>query len=230
MVKFVKSSILVTSALTLSLGLNLTSVHAEEEDTSSEIIPAETIMGEDPVTERKVDFENLSVTELDGSVTFYNALEEMQLDLTFSQTPRIPKLPLSEKPRFPGAQEDDTMTTSGSLGETYIGTKYHYMKFMGNSQFTTNWTKASSYVMSSSKSDHFEATFTTGYGEITSGFTRSYGVETTIPANKKKYSKLSGYADLKIKTWRVSKPNVSISYYKNKVTKLNTYVKVRYKK
>jgi len=227
MVKFVKSSILVTSALTLSLSLNLTSAHAEE-DTSSEIIPEETIMGENPVTERKVDFNNLSVTELDGSVTLYNTLEEMQIDLTYSQTPKIPKRPLTEKPRFPGAEED-TVTTA-ALGETYIGTKYYDMKFMGNSQYTPNWAYASSYVLNAAEDDHFEATFTTPYGEITSGFSRSYGVQTTIPANKKKFSKLSGYADLKIKTWRVSKPNVSISYYKNKVTKLNTYVKVRYKK
>lgn len=242
MSKFVRSTVLLSSVLSLSLGLNLVSVHAEE-NTDADVgtaVEEVVIKGEDKakIFVPKTNFDNLSVTDVDGSVTYYNTLEDMKLDLTYRSADRLTLKPIKTNDSVlkDGAQEDVTgsieedYSATKSIGETYLGSETKKMKFLGNSKYTPDWAPASGYNLTYGMSDTFSSTFNTGFGDVSASFTRTYGIETSLPADKKRYSKVAGYADLKIQTWRVSRPNVSISYYRQKVTKLNTYVKVRYKK
>lgn len=211
----IKSSLLASSALFLTVGFQLNPVQANEDDTN---VSSEQTGLESNDLLSTVDFDNLKIVEEDGSESFFESKEDMQLYITYSNLPTTTQ--------NVGLK---SITAAGAIGETVVGTEYKKMKFLAYSKYTPSWAKASSYTLSQGKSDTFSTTIATKFGDVGASFTKNYGTTTTIPANKKKYSRIAGYADLKIQKIKVSLPNVSSTFYKNKVTKQAKYVKPKYK-
>ena len=213
----VKSSILASGALCLSLGFQLTPAEASENTKSSS---QKSYLEQNNSAPKNVNFEELSVEEADGSTSFFATKEDLQLYVTYANLPQK------------NSAQSYTINSSAkaAIGETVVGTIYKKMKFLGYSKYTPNWVKASTYTLSKGKSDTFSSKFDTKFGDVSASFTRTYGISTTIQANKKKYSKIAGYADLKIQKIKVFLPNMSSSIYKTKAIKQETYVKPKYKK
>lgn len=195
--KFKVLSIILGSFLFLALGFNQEEVSANglTESLNEGIV---------------IDYDNLQITELDGSIILFDNKEDMEIHLNNSEE-----------------VQKDTIGIY-ALGETVVGTQYKSYQFLGYSKFTPSWTKASRYTLTNNQTESFSSKVTTDWGDVSVSFSKSYGVNTSIPADSSRFSKLAGYADLKIERIKVSQPNLSSSYYKTKVTKTNTYVAVRY--
>lgn len=159
-----------------------------------------------------IDYDNLQITESDGSIIFFDNLEDMETHLDYIDS-------INEDPGI----------VPLAIGETLVGTQYKNKEFLGYSKFTPSWTYASSYVLINNQSETFSSKVNTDWGDVGVSFSKSYGVNTNIPANSNKLSRLGGYADIKIERYKVSLPNVSSSYYKNVAKTTNTYVLVKYK-
>lgn len=160
-------------------------------------------------THPKIDYNNFQVYNSDGSITVYDNLQDMQRDLNFNN-------------RFLTAK-------AFAPGEKLVSTQKKDKVFLGYSKYTKTWTKASSYTLL--KSETFSTGFTTKWdSKVNISYSISSGINTTIPANKKKFSKVAGYADITVKRYKVTQPNLSSSFYKNKVTYRDRYTKVKYKK
>lgn len=166
----------------------------------------------EPVNSAIVDFENLYIKNEDGTITAFDNAEDMQVHLDYINS------------------DEDTpdFTTFSKLGHKLVGTQYKYKEFSGYSKFTPSWAKASLYTIGNSKSESFSATSSSDWGNVNFSFSKSYGVNTTIPADPTRYSRLAGYADLKLERYYVNLPNLPTTYYKTEVTILNTYVQPRY--
>lgn len=160
-----------------------------------------------------IDYDNnLQITESDGSIIFFDNQEDMEAHLDYMKS-------IDENPGIAPL----------AIGETLVGTQYKKMQFLGYSKFTPSWTYANSYQLVNNQSETFSSKVNTDWGDVGISFSKSYGVNTTIPANSKKLSRLGGYADIKVERYRVSLPNVSSSYYKNVAKTTATYVIVKYK-
>lgn len=199
----------------LTVGFQLNPVQANEDDTN---VKSEQTDLENNGRLSEIDFNKLAIVEKDGSESFFETKEDMQLYITYSNLPNTEQ--------NVGLR---LISAAGAIGETVVGTEYKKMKFLSYSKYTPSWAKASSYTLSQGRSDTFSSNFDTKFGAVSASFTKNYGTTTTIPANKKKYSRIAGYADLKIQKIKVSLPNVSSTFYKNKVTKQEKYVKPKYK-
>lgn len=160
------------------------------------------------VSSSKVDFENLYIKKSDGSITAFDNIKDMQLHLNYINSNGY-------APEF---------ITLARLGHRLIGTQYKYRVFSGYSKFTPFWTKASLYTLTNNQSESFSSTTNTDWGSINFSFSKSYGVSTNIPADSTRYSRLAGYADLKIERYYVSLPNLHNGYYKTEVTVQNIYI------
>ncbi|WP_455616540.1 hypothetical protein [Eisenbergiella sp.] len=79
----------------------------------------------------------------------------------------------------------------------HTSTLNHY--FVGYHSGTPNWTKASSYVISQGKNFSIGASYPWQGITLDIGFSYSFSVATTIPANANKYSRLGVYADYTLK-------------------------------
>ncbi len=156
-----------------------------------------------------VDFENLMIIEEDGSYSFFDNIEDMEdyVNYTHSINP---------------------MSRLG-LGESLVGTEYKNMQFLAYSKYTPDWSPASHYTLKKGNNYSFSANVKSKWGNVKVSFSRKHGVDTWIPADSKRLSKLAGYADLKIQRIKVSRPNLHNSYYKTNITKTATYIKPRYK-
>lgn len=113
-----------------------------------------------------------------------------------------------------------------------ISKKRYNMKFSGYSNMTPNWSKASKYTIPRNKSLKFSVGATYGGVKINLSFGKTYGVNTTIKANSKKYSRLAGYQDVTLtKKQRIYYQAGTKIKTVNFVTKKThaKYVKVKYK-
>ena len=109
---------------------------------------------------------------------------------------------------------------------TVVKTSYRDRVFCG--YVTGVWAKASSYHLSKSYS------VSTGYSyeglSLTLGFAKS--VAMTIPANSKRYSRLAGYADVKLMKVRYDEYSGAFhynTYYRAEVEYRDKYFDVKYK-
>ncbi|QTD40522.1 hypothetical protein [Sporosarcina sp. Te-1] len=114
------------------------------------------------------------------------------------------------------------------FGETLIGTEYKYFEFMGYSKYTKDWQKNSHYTTTKGESQTFSNKVTTTWGDVSVSYSHSEGVTRTIPADASRWSRLAGYADLKIERFKITQPSFG-TIYTTKVTKLNLYTDVKYK-
>lgn len=161
----------------------------------------------------KIDYNNFQVYNSDGSITIYDNLQDMQKDLAFGKS----SLP------------NKSSILSARTWEKLVSTQKKNKVFLGYSKFTKTWTKASSYTLL--KSETFSTGFTTKWdSKVNLSYSTSSGINTTIKANKKKFSKIAGYADITIKRYKVVHPKMSSSFYKNEVTYRDRYTQVKYKK
>lgn len=207
-----KKTLLSGVALTMALTLPTINVDASSENTN---LNSDANVENVAFNYLDVDYQKLQVQESEDTFVFFDSLRDMELYLVHN----IPT-PTSSSNSF---------ATMAAIGETLVGTEYKNYQWMGYSRFTPSWTKASSYVLNSNETETFTGTVSSKFGSVEAKFVRSYGVSTNIPANSSRYSRLAGWADLTIKRYRVSLPNLSTSYYKNKVTVRNNYVDVKYK-
>lgn len=158
-----------------------------------------------------IDYDNLQITETDGSTLNFDNIDDMKIYLdTFT----------FKKP------EKDSVEPY-VFGETIVGTEYKNYQFMGYSKFTTEWAKPSSYTTVSSQSESFSQKVSTTWGDITASYSESKGVNRTIPADPKRWSRLAGYADLKIVRTKITQPSFG-TIYTTKATKVNSYIAVKY--
>ncbi|WP_436878899.1 hypothetical protein [Mammaliicoccus sciuri] len=113
-----------------------------------------------------------------------------------------------------------------------ISKKRYNMRFSGYSNMTPNWSKASKYTIPANRSLKFSVGATYGGVNINLSFGKTYGVNTTIKANSKKYSRLAGYQDVTLtKKQRIYYQAGTKIKTVNFVTKKThaKYVKVKYK-
>jgi len=87
------------------------------------------------------------------------------------------------------------------LQETLASSKLNHY-FVGYHSGTPNWTKASSYTITKGKSFNVSANYPWQGVTLNIGFSYSFSVATTIPANSNKYSRLGVYADYTLKKER----------------------------
>lgn len=166
------------------------------------------------VFEYIVDYENLFMQEFDGSITYFDSIEDMEAYLNpsygFNSSDNLGLQPMS------------------AVGKTLIGTEYKNFQFMGYSKFTKDWQKNSQYTTSKGESQTFSKKITTKWGDVSASFSYTEGVTRTIPADATRWSRLAGYADLKIERFKSSGHNFG-TIYTTKVTKRAVYTDVRYK-
>lgn len=113
-----------------------------------------------------------------------------------------------------------------------ISKKRYNMRFSGYSNMTPNWSKASKYTIPANRSLKFSVGATYSGVNINLSFGKTYGVNTTIKANSKKYSRLAGYQDVTLtKKQRIYYQAGTKIKTVNFVTKKThaKYVKVKYK-
>ncbi|MEK4254740.1 hypothetical protein [Ureibacillus sp. FSL K6-2830] len=159
--------------------------------------------------EPAVDYENLQVTNDDGSIILFDNLEDMEIYLTTSK-------------------ELQSGIGINWYGETVVGTEYKWFHFMGYSKHTPSWRKASEHHVNSGETETFSATVKTEWGDVTASYTRTTGVTSVIPADPSRYSRLGGFADLKIERIKTTQPSFG-TRYSTKVKVLDTYIDVVYK-
>ncbi|HIZ53811.1 MAG TPA: hypothetical protein IAA20_07715 [Candidatus Enterococcus avicola] len=157
-----------------------------------------------------IDYDNLQITETDGSTLNFDNIDDMKIYVA----------------NFKKPQKDGVEPYV--YGKTIVGTQYKNYQFMGYSKYTKEWAKPSAYTTQSSDSQTFSHKISTKWGDTTASYSQSKGVSRTIPANKKKWSRLAGYADLKIVRHKITQPSFG-TIYTTKVTKLNSYIAVKYK-
>lgn len=87
------------------------------------------------------------------------------------------------------------------LDATLVTTNLNHY-FVGYHSGTPNWIKASSYTISSGQNFNVSASYPWQGVSLNIGFSYSYSVATTIPANASKYSRLGVYADYTLKKER----------------------------
>lgn len=209
MSKKIKMLLLLSLAILLSLVVTNSQSISAEKESNNDLNTLEPIIIEKP-NSPIIDLENLEILETDGSLTIFDNAEDMENYLNYMES------------------IDDTYTTMAKVGETVVGTQYKKMQFISYSKYTPDWTKASSYTLKKGNTYSFSSKIKSKWGNVSVSFSRKHGVNTNIPANSKKFSKLAGYADLKIQRIKVTLPTVP-TFYKTKVTKTNTYIKVKYK-
>ena len=156
-----------------------------------------------------IDYENLQITETNGSIILFDNLDDMETYLKALETP-----------------QKDKMGTY-AFGQTIVDTKYKYFEFMGYSKYTPQWCKCSAYSVSSSDTETFSHKVSTDWGDVTASFSYSNGVSRTISANQTRWSKLAGFADLKIERIKTTQPSFG-TLYSTRVTTLNSYIAVKY--
>lgn len=157
-----------------------------------------------------IDYENLQIVETDGSTLNFDNVDDMKIYVA-----------AFKKPQKNGVEPY-------VFGETIVGTQYKNYQFMGYSKYTKEWAKPSSYTTLSSDSQTFSQKITTNWGDVTASYSQSKGVNRTIPADPKRWSRLAGYADLKIVRTKITQPSFG-TIYTTKATKVNSYIAVKYK-
>lgn len=184
-----------------------------------------------------VDEENLYILEADGSTLNFDNIDDMKKYVDAFKKPQgdnVASIKTLQKnsiePSFNTLQvsEGEGDFQAAVFGETIIGTEYKKYHFMGYSKFTPDWAKPSSYTTLSSQSQSFSQKISTKWGDTTASYTQSQGVNRTIPADAKRWSRLAGYADLKIVRKKITQPSFG-TIYTTKVTKTNSYIAVKYK-
>ncbi|MBC9722030.1 MAG: hypothetical protein H9W82_12215 [Lactobacillus sp.] len=212
MKKVFTASFLLSSALFLFLITPSTSAKAD----TLEISPMEeTVKTLDTAIDLSttIDYDNLQITEPDGSTLNFDNIDDMK---TYVET-------------FMKPQKDKEDNVQPYVyGETIIGTEYKYYVFMGYSKYTKDWGKPNAYTTLSGESQTFSHKVATKWGDVTASYSRSEGVNRTIPADPSRWSRLAGYADLKIVRTKVTQPSFGTLYF-TKATKLNSYIAVKYK-
>lgn len=185
--------------------------------TSSQLISASTI-SEKPINQpinlsNQVDYDNLQIQETDGSIISFDNLSDMKKYVkAFEQTKK----------------SNESIIQPLVFGQTVVGTQYRYFQFMGYSKYTKDWQKNSQYTITKGQSQTFSNKITTNWGDVTISYSHSEGVTRTIPADAKRWSRLAGYADLKIQRIKTTQPSFG-TIYTTKTTKLNLYTDVKYK-
>lgn len=157
-----------------------------------------------------IDYENLQITESNGSMILFDNLEDMNTYVAALEN----------------LQKDKIGTYV--FGETIVDTQYKYYQFMGYSKHTAEWCQCTDYTVLSSQSETFSHKVTTDWGDVTASFSYSSGVNRKIDADKSRWSKLAGYADLKIERVKITQPSFG-TLYTTRVKTTNKYLAVRYK-
>lgn len=156
-----------------------------------------------------VDYDNLQITESNGSMILFDNLEDMKTYLAALEN----------------TQKDKIGTYV--FGETIVDTQYKYYQFMGYSKHTAEWCKCTDYTVLSSQSETFSHKVATEWGDVTASFSYSSGVNRRIEADKSRFSKLAGYADLKVERVKITQPSFG-TLYTTRVKTTNSYLAVRY--
>lgn len=181
--------------------------------TSNQLASASTITGEPIDLSNLIDYDNLQIQETDGSIISFDSLSDMEKYVNAFEQPQ---------------KDNESIIQPLAFGETIVGTEYKYFQFMGYSKFTTDWQKNSSYTVSQGESQTYSNKVTTQWGDVSVSYSHSEGVSRTIPADANKWSRLAGYADLKIERIKTTQPSFG-TLYTTKTTKLNLYTDVKYK-
>lgn len=116
--------------------------------------------------------------------------------------------------------------------KTLVSSERKNMLFVGYSKLTPDWSKAAYYDINKGSKVKIGGSYKYKGVSVNIGFSKSYGVTTRIYANKNKWSKLAGYADITFKRYRVDvyeSGQKLYSYYETTKTTHNTYIKVKYK-
>lgn len=208
MKKLFTATFLLSSALFLFLITPSTSAKAD----ALELSPTEET-GTTIDLSTTIDYDNLLITEPNGTTLNFDNIDDMKIYIdTFKK---------------PQNDRGDSIQPY-VYGETIIGTEYKYFEFMGYSKYTTDWGQPNAYTTLSSESQTFSHKIATKWGDITASYNQSQGVNRTIPADPKRWSRLAGYADLKIVRTKVTQPSFGTLYF-TKATKLDSYIAVKYK-
>lgn len=156
-----------------------------------------------------IDFSNLQIAEPDGTVLTFDSEEDMSSYLSAKNSNKFNQM--------------ETL----AVGETLVGTETKKMQFV--SYHTSSWGQLPGYTVDNGSTLGISGKIPSKWGDVGVSFTKTYNVSVTYPADKKRWSKLAGYADVKIERYKVFKPNMPTSYYVNKTKVLEKYIKVKYK-
>ncbi len=180
---------------------------------SSQLVSASTIT-ENPINlSERLDYDNLEIHETDGTILIFDNLSDMENYVKAFEQP---------------AKYKDSDMQPLVFGESLIGTENKKFVFLGYSKFTPDWQKNSQYTTSKGESQTYSNKVTTKWGDVSVSHNHTEGVTRTIPANSKKWSRLAGYADLKIERYKITQPSFG-TIYTTKTKKLNVYTAVKYK-
>ena len=209
--KFKKLLFFILTALfsTLMFSQSALASTFDENSTPIEQQSLPVLTGFDPV----IDYETLSIQESIDSITFFDNIDDMSMYVSIIKT-----------------SNSDVIGTEpmSAVGKTLIGTQYKDFYFMGYSKYTPDWQRNKEYTVSKGDGQTYSTKVNTKWGDVSASFTLSEGVSRTISADNTRWSRLAGYADLKIQRFKSSGHNFG-TIYTTKVTKLNLYTDVKYK-
>lgn len=186
--------------------------------TSSQFASASTSIEKPADPSDVLDYENLQIHETDGSVVTFDNLGDMEKYVNY----------LEETKNTEKSGDSKSIIQPQVFGETVVGTQYKNYQFMGYSKYTKDWQKNSQYTVTKSKSQTYSKKVNTKWGDVSFSYSQSEGVTRTIPANAKKWSRLAGYADIKIQRVKITQPSFG-TIYTTKTKKLAHYTAVKYK-
>ena len=124
--------------------------------------------------------------------------------------------------------------SSATVRNTIISSSRYNYKWIGYLSESAEWTRASSYILSSGRSYLVSGSMTYEGMGVSLSTTYSSGVSRTLPADPSRYSRLGMYADITVRKYKSDKSvdnytgQVLSTWYSSAVTHHNQYVTVVY--
>ena len=124
--------------------------------------------------------------------------------------------------------------SSATVRNTIISSSRYNYKWIGYLSESAEWTRASSYILSSGRSYLVSGSMTYEGMGVSLSTTYSSGVSRTLPADPSRYSRLGMYADITVRKYKSDKSvdnytgQVFSTWYSSAVTHHNQYVTVVY--
>ncbi len=207
-------SLIFSSVLLIGISAGTSTVLANENlATNNE----ETLIEDSVYSDDLITYDEYSVVDENGDTIIFNNQE----DYNFYQKYENPETPKSRNASM-GTSWKTAVTSSTRQNQLWVG--YH--------SGTPSWSKASSYTLTRNKTYSVSGSYNYGGSIINLGFSYSKGVNTAIPANKNRNSRLGIWGDFTFRTiktteYKNGKPTGNVQYRKDQI-RHNYYINPKY--
>ncbi|MBO0472242.1 hypothetical protein JZO86_00760 [Enterococcus ureasiticus] len=203
--------LIFTTILLAGGAYNTTNALAAEELLENNTIE-DTVFSNEMVT-----YDEYSIIDDNGDTIIFNNKEDYDFYINYEAPKKIQSRSAST-----GTTWKTSVTSSTRKNQLWIG--YH--------SGTPSWSKASSYTLTRNKTYSVSGSYKYEGVTMNIGFSYSKGVNTTIPADKKRNSRLGLWGDFTFRTiktveYRNGKATGNVQYRKDKI-RHNYYINPKY--